>query len=88
MSLIVDLRANRFYRLCRAALRGPRATWSLKPVVAEKELHLDSIQGAIVPQDPGPAARIARFRPLEDTRFRALFGVIEAETDDARQAGA
>jgi hypothetical protein len=86
MSLIVELRAIWFYRHYQAVLaeRGDRL--SLTGVLAEEEHHLDAMMAEISALDGDAPARIARFAAFEDTRFRAFWSAIEAESAPGRLA--
>ena len=78
MSLIVEIRAIWFYRLYQSALANAKPHLSLKSVLAEEELHLDAMLAEIT-ADPKSAERIAKFRRIEDARFRTLWRAVERE---------
>jgi hypothetical protein len=80
MSLVVEMRAIWFYRSYQEVLSERRSGISLASVLAEEELHLDAMLERVAALDDRAASRIARFADLEDTRFRALWGAIAAET--------
>jgi len=86
MSLIVELRAIWFYRLYQQVLSEGRAGLSLNSVLAEEELHLDTMLVTIAKLDPQSRTRIAQFTAFEDARFRALWTAIDAASARARLA--
>jgi hypothetical protein len=86
MSLVVELRAIWFYRLYQEVLSERRSGISLASVLAEEELHLGAMLERVAVLDDQAASRIAGFADLEDKRFRALWGAIEAETTRPRVA--
>ncbi len=79
MSLIVELRAVWFYRLYQETLTELEQSLSLRSVLAEEELHLNAMLAHLTEMDPECPSRVARFKALEQQRFGALWGAIEAE---------
>ena len=86
MSLVVELRAIWSYRLYQEVLSDRRSGISLASILAEEELHLSAMLERIAALDDQADSRIAGFADLEDTRFRALWGAIEAESARPRLA--
>jgi hypothetical protein len=86
MSLIVELRAVWMYGLYQEILNERGARLSLKSVLAEEELHLDSMLARLSALDHRSGARIAEFSTAEDARFRILWRAIEDDCRDHRLA--
>lgn len=86
MSLIVELRAVWFYRLYQETLTEHEHGLSLRSVLAEEELHLGAMLARLSDMDKGSAARVLRFKAIEQQRFRVLWDAIEAECSGERLA--
>ena len=79
MSLIVELRAVWAYRLYQTVLAEQDCAISLKAVLAEEELHRETMLAQLHDRDADCLARIAVFRDFEDLEFRRLWRAIEDE---------
>src|SRR5437763_819643 len=59
---------------------------SRKSVLAEEELHLDSMLARLHEMDRDASRRVEEFISLEDERFRALWRAIESDAGAERLA--
>jgi hypothetical protein len=79
MSLVVELRAVWLYRLYQQILDEKNAGFTLKSVLAEEELHLESMLARLGEVDSKVTGRMTDFAVLEDERFRILWRAVESD---------
>jgi hypothetical protein len=86
MSLIIEERAVWAYRIYQRVLDDSDCGISLKPVLAEENLHLDAMLTRIEQQDRQASDRIPRFCAFEHAAFGRLWIAIERDCADIRTA--
>jgi hypothetical protein len=86
MSLIVELRAVWAYLLYQTVLAERDCGINLKSLLAEEDLHLDSMLAQLSDRDADFADRIVRFCAFENSGFRRLWRAIEDESARFRLA--
>ena len=88
MSLIVEDRAVWAYRIYQRVLDDSDCGISLKPVLAEENLHLDAMLTQIERLDTQALDRIPRFCGFEHVAFERLWNAIERARANVRAAAA
>jgi hypothetical protein len=86
MSLIIEDRAVWAYRIYQRVLESADCGISLKPVLAEENLHLDAMLTRIEQKDRQASDRIPRFCAFEHAAFGRLWTAIERDCADIRAA--
>jgi hypothetical protein len=86
MSLIIEDRAIWAYRIYHRVLTDAGCAISLKPVLAEEELHLKSMLDHIERHDVKARQRIAEFCAFEHLCFERLWNAIEQDCANLRAA--